>query len=61
MGTNIKYHTYYTIIQSDRKIMAMSSRRRFGQRPPPVSRLIKTILDRYPDGQIFKVKLLLLW
>ena len=31
--------------------------RRFGQRPPPVSRLIKTILDRYPDGQIFKVRL----
>ena len=39
--------------------MAMSSRRPFGQRPPPVSRLIKTILDRYPDGQIFKVNFLL--
>ena len=30
-------------------------RKRFGQHPPPVSKLIKNILDRYPDGQIFKV------
>lgn len=29
--------------------------RRFGQRPPPVSKLIKAILEKYPSGQIFKV------
>lgn len=28
----------------------------FGQRRPPLSVTIKAILDRYPDGQIFKVK-----
>lgn len=27
----------------------------FGQREPPISVIIKGILDRYPDGQIFKV------
>ena len=27
----------------------------FGQRRPPLSVAIKSILDRYPDGQIFKV------
>ena len=26
----------------------------FGQRAPPLSVLIKGILERYPDGQIFK-------
>ena len=29
--------------------------RRFGQKNPPLSTAIKQILDRYPDGQIFKV------
>ena len=29
----------------------------FGQRRPPLSVTIKQILDRYPDGQIFKVLL----
>ena len=28
---------------------------RFGQRRPPLSVTIKQILERYPDGQIFKV------
>ena len=28
----------------------------FGQRHPPLSIYIKGILERYPDGQIFKVK-----
>ena len=28
----------------------------FGQKRPPLSVLIKSILDRYPDGQIFKVR-----
>ena len=28
----------------------------FGQRRPPLSVTIKGILERYPDGQIFKVK-----
>ena len=32
-----------------------AKRKKFGQHPPPVSKLIKNILDRYPDGQIFKV------
>ena len=27
----------------------------FGQIPPPLSVTIKGILDKYPDGQIFKV------
>ena len=27
----------------------------FGQRQPPLSVTIKAILERYPDGQIFKV------
>ena len=27
----------------------------FGQRHPPLSIYIKGILERYPDGQIFKV------
>ena len=27
----------------------------FGQRHPPLSTYIKGILERYPDGQIFKV------
>jgi hypothetical protein len=27
----------------------------FGQRRPPLSVTIKQILERYPDGQIFKV------
>ena len=27
----------------------------FGQRRPPLSVTIKAILERYPDGQIFKV------
>ena len=27
----------------------------FGQRRPPLSVTIKGILERYPDGQIFKV------
>ena len=28
---------------------------KFGQRQPPLSLYIKGILERYPDGQIFKV------
>ena len=28
---------------------------RFGQRPPPISKLIKDLLEKYPSGQIFKV------
>lgn len=28
---------------------------KFGQKRPPLSITIKQILDRYPDGQIFKV------
>ena len=28
----------------------------FGQRHPPLSIYIKGILERYPDGQIFKVR-----
>ena len=28
---------------------------KFGQKRPPLSVTIKQILDRYPDGQIFKV------
>lgn len=36
----------------------MTSRRlegfQFGQRRPPLSDTIKRVLDRYPDGQIFK-------
>ena len=28
---------------------------RFGQRPPPISKLIKDLLKKYPNGQIFKV------
>ena len=28
----------------------------FGQKRPPLSVTIKQILERYPDGQIFKVK-----
>ena len=27
----------------------------FGQTRPPLSVIIKQILERYPDGQIFKV------
>ena len=27
----------------------------FGQHLPPISKMIKNILERYPDGQIFKV------
>lgn len=26
----------------------------FGQRRPPLSHIIKRILERYPDGQVFK-------
>ena len=28
----------------------------FGQKRPPLSVLIKGILEKYPDGQIFKVQ-----
>lgn len=28
---------------------------KFGQKSPPLSIIIKQILERYPDGQIFKV------
>ena len=31
----------------------------FGQRHPPLSIYIKGILERYPDGQIFKVRYIL--
>jgi hypothetical protein len=31
----------------------------FGQDRPPLSIIIKGILKRYPDGQIFKVRLTL--
>ncbi len=34
----------------------MTSRKKFGQRKPPLSVTIKGILERYPDGQIFKVR-----
>ena len=27
----------------------------FGQRPPPIYKLIKDLLKRYPNGQVFKV------
>ena len=30
----------------------------FGQCRPPLSEIIRSILDRYPDGQIFKVRIL---
>lgn len=40
----------------------MSQRtRQFGQRSPPVSVAIKQILQRYPDGQIFKVIYIILF
>ena len=35
--------------------MSSHRRRAFGQRSPPVAKLIRDILGRYPDGQIFKV------
>ena len=35
------------------------SSQHFGQRRPPLSVAIKRILERYPDGQIFKVSLLI--
>ena len=31
--------------------------KKFGQREPPLSVTIRGILERYPDGQIFKVSL----
>ena len=34
--------------------------RKFGQEKPPLYIAIKQILDRYPDGQIFKVNQLLM-
>ena len=37
--------------------MATYQGEQFGQRRPPLSVTIKSILERYPDGQIFKVKL----
>ena len=36
--------------------MANYQGEQFGQRRPPLSVTIKSILERYPDGQIFKVK-----
>ena len=36
--------------------MATYQGEQFGQRRPPLSVTIKGILERYPDGQIFKVK-----
>ena len=33
----------------------MAEGEEFGQRRPPLSVTIKQILERYPDGQIFKV------
>lgn len=39
--------------------MSGSVGQQFGQRRPPLSVSIKQILDRYPDGQIFKVRYLL--
>ena len=35
--------------------MSTFNGRRFGQHPPPISKLIKAILEKYPNGQIFKV------
>ena len=35
--------------------MADQDSHAFGQRRPPLSVTIKAILERYPDGQIFKV------
>ena len=34
----------------------MMDEEEFGQKRPPLSVTIKGILERYPDGQIFKVK-----
>ncbi len=52
-----KYYTtciipVYTFIAHSRM---MANSEQFGQRRPPLSVTIKGILERYPDGQIFKV------
>ena len=36
----------------------MAEGRKFGQEQPPLSVYLKRILERYPGGQIFKVRLL---
>ena len=36
-------------------VMATVEGEYFGQMPPPLSVTIKGILEKYPDGQIFKV------
>ncbi len=38
-----------------------SRRHRFGQRRPPLSVTITGILEEYPDGQIFKVRIQNSW
>lgn len=40
----------------DQKLMATDGGKDFGQKRPPLSVTIRQILERYPDGQIFKVK-----
>ena len=34
----------------------MSEEEPFGQKTPPLDLIIRDILERYPDGQIFKVR-----
>ena len=41
--------------QSAKRKMA-AIKRRFGQEQPPLHVTIQKILNKYPDGQIFKVK-----
>ena len=41
---------------SGKQTMSLSlTGKQFGQQRPPLSVTIKAILERYPDGQIFKV------
>jgi hypothetical protein len=42
-------HFFVTVLEH------FSGGEQFGQRRPPLSTIIRQILERYPDGQLFKV------
>ena len=47
----------YRLLSTSQLSMAQGGGHTFGQRQPPLYVAIQKILEKYPDGQIFKVGL----
>ena len=56
-ATSVRYSACAIIIWAGCNNAAMAEGREFGQEQPPLSVYLKRILERYPGGQIFKVRL----